>query len=120
MPVTLIGNVVNLAIYISNDGSMTNWKAAPGFVANTGRGELVDFVSPTDALLGLPGVLHQLMTAQKPGARSPPSVAFGELNMASLDFVSTSTGWVLTMDTAGHNSFYKTTDGGKTRTTLIP
>ena len=118
MPVTLVGNVNNLAVYFSQD-SGASWKAAPGFVANASRGELVDFVTPTDGFAWATGRFAVTHDGAKTWSTVTPSVAFGD-NMASMDFVSTSTGWVLTMDANGHNAFYKTTDGGKTWTTLIP
>jgi photosystem II stability/assembly factor-like uncharacterized protein len=40
--------------------------------------------------------------------------------MAALDFVTTTTGWVLTMDASSHTALYKTADGGVNWTTLIP
>jgi len=118
MPAVLSSNVTNLVIYTSADGGAT-WTPAPAPVANAGRGEWVDFVSPTDGFAWATGrfaVTHD-------GAHSwdtvTPSVAFGD-NFSSMDFVNTSTGWVLTMDANSHTSFYKTTDGGNNWTTLIP
>ena len=35
-------------------------------------------------------------------------------------FVNATTGWALTTDANNHATFYKTTDGGTTWTTLIP
>jgi photosystem II stability/assembly factor-like uncharacterized protein len=118
MPVTLVGSVTNLAIYTSSDGGAT-WKAAPGFVANAGRGELVDFVSPTDGFAWATGRFAVTHDGAQTWGTVTPSVAFGD-NMAALDFVNTTTGWILTMDASSHTALYKTADGGVNWTTLIP
>jgi photosystem II stability/assembly factor-like uncharacterized protein len=118
MPVTLVGNVINLAIYTSADGGST-WTASPAFVANAGRGELVDFVSPMDGFVWAMGRFAVTHDAAQSWETITPSTPFGD-NIAAMDFVDTSTGWVLTLDENSHSSFYMTTDGGTTWTTLIP
>jgi photosystem II stability/assembly factor-like uncharacterized protein len=118
MPVTLVGNVINLAIYTSSDGG-TNWIPSPAFVANAGRGDQVDFVSPTDGFAWATGRFAVTSDAAQSWDTVTPSVPFGD-NFMAMDFVSTTTGWVLTMTAEGHSSLYQTTDGGTTWTTLIP
>lgn len=118
MPVTLVGNVVNLAIYTSADGGAT-WTPSPAFVANAGRGELVDFVSPADGFVWATGRFAVTHDGAQTWETVTPSVPFGD-NFSSMDFVDNSTGWVLTMNADSHSSLYKTADGGTTWATLIP
>ncbi len=118
MPVTLVSNVINLVIYTSNDGG-TTWSPSPAPVANAGRGELVDFVSPSDGFAWATGRFAVTNDAAQSWDTVTPSVPFGDSFMA-MDFVSTTTGWVLTMNTDGHSSLYTSSDGGTTWTTLIP
>ena len=53
--------------------------------------------------------------ARKPGRPSRPAYAFGD-NFSGMDFVSTTTGFVLTNNVAGTRILYKTVDGGATWT----
>ena len=118
MPVTLVGNVINLVIYTSGDGG-ASWTPAPAPVANAGRGELVDFVSPLDGFAWANGRFAVTHDGAESWGTVTPSVPFGD-NMAFMDFVDTTTGWVVTMNADSHNSLYKTTDGGTNWITLIP
>jgi photosystem II stability/assembly factor-like uncharacterized protein len=118
MPVILASNVINLVIYTSNDGGAT-WTPAPAPVANAGRGELVDFVSPTDGFAWATGRFAVTHDAAQSWDTITPSVPFGD-NFMAMDFVDASTGWVLTLNADGHSSLYATSDGGTTWTTLIP
>jgi photosystem II stability/assembly factor-like uncharacterized protein len=118
MPVTLVGNVINLVIYTSKDGG-ASWTSAPGLVANAGRGELTDFVTPNDGFVWATGRFAVTHDGAQSWDTVTPSVAFGD-NFSSMDFVNTSTGWVVTMDANSHTSLYKTTDGGTNWTPLIP
>jgi hypothetical protein len=118
MPVTLFSNVINLVIYTSNNGGET-WTAAPAPVANAGRGELVDFVNPTDGFAWATGRFAVTHDAAQNWDTVTPSIPFGD-NFMAMDFVNTSTGWVLTMNADSHTSLYQTTDGGTNWITLIP
>jgi photosystem II stability/assembly factor-like uncharacterized protein len=118
MPVTLVSNVINLVIYTSSDGGAT-WTPAPAPVANAGRGELVDFVSPTDGFAWATGRFAVTNDAAQSWGTVTPSVPFGD-NFMAMDFVSMTTGWVLTMNADGLSSLYTTSDGGATWTSLIP
>jgi photosystem II stability/assembly factor-like uncharacterized protein len=118
MPVTLYSNVINLVIYTSDDGG-TTWIPAPAPVANAGRGELVDFVSPTDGFAWATGRFAVTSDGAQSWDTITPSVPFGD-NFMAMDFVSTSTGWVLTMNADSHTSLYSTSDGGTNWATLIP
>jgi hypothetical protein len=118
MPVTLYSNVINLVIYTSDDAG-TTWIPAPAPVANAGRGDQVDFVSPSEGFAWATGRFAVTSNAAQTWETVTPSVSFGD-SFLSMDFVDTSTGWVLTMDADGHASLYTTSDGGTTWTTLIP
>jgi photosystem II stability/assembly factor-like uncharacterized protein len=118
MPVTLYSNVINLVIYTSDDAG-TTWIPAPAPVANAGRGDQVDFVSPSEGFAWATGRFAVTSNAAQTWETVTPSVPFGD-SFLSMDFVDTSTGWVLTMDADGHASLYTTSDGGTTWTTLIP
>ena len=118
MPVILSSNVINLVIYNSDDAGST-WTPAPAPVANAGRGELVDFISPTDGFVWATGRFAVTHDAAQIWDTVTPSIPFGD-NFMAMDFVDTSTGWVLTMDADGHTSLNTTSDGGTTWTTLIP
>jgi photosystem II stability/assembly factor-like uncharacterized protein len=118
MPVTMVANATNLVIYKSSDGG-TTWTPSPGWVADAGRGELTDFVTPQDGFVWANGRFAVTHDGAKTWETVTPSVPFGD-NFASMDFVNTSTGWVLTMDANSHTSLYKSTDGGSTWATIIP
>jgi photosystem II stability/assembly factor-like uncharacterized protein len=118
MPVTMVANAINLVIYKSSDGG-ASWTPSPAFVANAGRGELTDFVTPDDGFVWANGRFAVTHDGAQSWDTVTPSVAFGD-NFGSMDFVNTSAGWVLTMDANSHSSLYKTTDGGTNWTTLIP
>lgn len=118
MPVTLVSNVINLAIYTSGDGG-ENWIPSPALVANAGRGDQVDFVSPSDGFAWATGRFAVTHDAAQSWETVTPSVPFGDSFM-DMEFVSTTTGWVLTLGADGHSSLYTTSDGGTTWTTLIP
>jgi len=118
MPVSMVANATNLVIYKSKDGG-ASWTPSPAFVANAGRGELTDFVAPNDGFVWANGRFAVTHDGAQSWNTVTPSVAFGD-NFGSMDFVNTSTGWVLTMDANSHTTLYKTVDGGRNWTTLIP
>ncbi|RPJ19384.1 MAG: hypothetical protein EHM33_30355 [Chloroflexi bacterium] len=47
-----------------------------------------------------------------------PNINFGD-GVRTLDFVSTTTGWIYDTDSAGHAALYRTVDGGRTWTLLF-
>ncbi|MCJ7432235.1 MAG: hypothetical protein MUO77_01970, partial [Anaerolineales bacterium] len=48
-----------------------------------------------------------------------PDIVFGD-SFSSMDFVNSSTGWVITTDASNHHLLYRTSDGGATWFPLVP
>jgi photosystem II stability/assembly factor-like uncharacterized protein len=101
-----------MAVYYSHDGG-ANWALTPTLIPN---GVPMDFVSATDGFVWNGTEFYVTHDGAKTWTTVSPGVAFGD-NFAGMDFVSTTTGFVLTNDT--HTVIlYKTTDGGATWTVI--
>lgn len=109
------GDTTQTAVYVTQDGGKT-W-AAPSTPLD-GAGASV-FLSPQEAVL----YNGKQFTVTHDAARSwvtvSPNVAFGD-SFADMDFVNTSTGWVLTLDANDHRALYRTSDGGATWLAVLP
>ena len=110
LPVTMQNQYgVMLAIYVSHDGG-ANWALTPTMIP---QGGLMDFVSAQDGFVWNASAFYITHDGAKTWTVVTPDVAFGE-NFAGMDFVSPTTGFVLTNDAASTRTLYKTTDGGAT------
>jgi photosystem II stability/assembly factor-like uncharacterized protein len=119
LPVRMGGNAgTDLFIYITHDGGAT-WKVSSGFARN---GDFISFASLSDAFSwDFANIFHVTNDSGNTWRNVTPNVPFGTLGyqFLGMDFVSTTTGWVV----VGHEdytttSLYRTTDGGSTWTLL--
>lgn len=102
-------NGVMLAVYISRDGGQS-WLLTPTLIP---QGGTLDFVSPTDGFVWNSSVFYVTRDGAQTWTTVSPDVAFGD-DFAGMDFVSATTGFLLTNDVTGARNLYKTTDGGAT------
>jgi photosystem II stability/assembly factor-like uncharacterized protein len=103
------GDNTQTAVYVTQDGGKT-W-AVPSTPLD-GAGHSV-FLSPQEAILYNGTEFHVTHDAARTWVTVSPNVSFGDV-FADMDFVNTSTGWVLTLDANDHRALYRTTDGGST------
>ena len=106
---------VKTAIYISRDAGNT-WTLTPTLIPGAGS---ADFLSADEAILYNGGQFHVTRDAARTWSLIPPDVVFGD-TFAGMDFVNTSTGWVITLDPTNHRSLYRTSDGGATWFPVVP
>ena len=77
----------------------------------------MDFVSATEGIIWNGSQFYVTRDAAQTWTTVSPDVVFGDM-FAGMDFVSPTTGWVLTYDVSGQRGLYRTTDGGATWTPL--
>ena len=105
-----------LAVYTSNDSGDT-WSLTPTLIPQGGS---ADFLSATEAVIYNGEQFYVTRDAAYTWNIIPPDVVFGD-TFAMMDFVNTSTGWVLMLDpTNNGSSLYRTTDGGSTWSPVLP
>ncbi|HSB02640.1 MAG TPA: CARDB domain-containing protein, partial [Anaerolineales bacterium] len=117
LPVRMDGNgVAGLFLYVTHNGG-TSWSLAPGFAPSyfTNR---FDFTSINDGIAwDGASVFYATHNSGGSWTKVTPNVSFGD-GLRSLDFVSTTTGWVYDTDENGNGALFRTTDGGRTWTKL--
>jgi photosystem II stability/assembly factor-like uncharacterized protein len=107
------GDSTQTAVYVTQDSGDT-W-AVPSMPLE-GAGASV-FLSPLEAVIYNGEQFYVTRDAARTWVTVSPDIAFGEM-FANMEFVNTSSGWVITVDpTTNHRSLYRTTDGG---TTWVP
>jgi photosystem II stability/assembly factor-like uncharacterized protein len=105
-----------MAVYTSNDAGDT-WSLTPTLIPGGGS---ADFLSATEAVIYNGEQFYVTRDAAQTWNNISPNVVFGD-TFARMDFVNTSSGWVLTMDpTTNQSLLYRTTDGGSTWSPVIP
>ncbi len=104
----------DLFIYTSHDGG-TTWLPSSGFARNA-HGP--NFVSLRDAISwDWANVFHVTNDGGNNWREVTPNLNFSD-EFGGVDFVSTTTGWVILRHADGSTSLYRTTDGGSTWTLL--
>ena len=104
-----------LAVFASNDAGNT-WSLMPALIPN---GSSTDFLSANEMVIYTGTQFYVSHDAAHTWNTIPANAAFID-TFAMMDFVSTSTGWVITSDTNEHRSLYRTSDGGATWSLVIP
>jgi len=104
----------DLATYTTTNGGIS-WTKTAGFAKGA---EFVDYVSTKDGFTWDHSGIFQV-THNAGGSWTPvtPNINFGD-DFRGMDFVSTTTGWVIQNHTGGYTSLYKTINGGATWTLL--
>jgi photosystem II stability/assembly factor-like uncharacterized protein len=104
----------DLFIYTSHNGGVT-WTVSSAFAR---AGENADFVSLNDAFSwDWANIFHVTNDAGNSWKQVTPNVDFSN-DFRGMDFVSTTTGWVILGHANGYTSLYRTSDGGYTWTLL--
>jgi photosystem II stability/assembly factor-like uncharacterized protein len=110
LPVSLINGGTNtLFIYATHDSGST-WTASLNSAPN-GYGMLTDCFSMSDCITWASDVFAVTHDTGNNWTTVTPNVAF-DGDFAAMDFVSKTTGWVLTRDADNNSRLYKTSDGG--------
>jgi photosystem II stability/assembly factor-like uncharacterized protein/uncharacterized protein YgiM (DUF1202 family) len=104
----------DLYLYVTHDGG-TTWTRSSAFAQHSNR---MDIVSVSDAFSwDAAGFFRVTHNSGASWTQVTPNINFGD-NIYDLDFVSTTTGWVLNRDLNGNTALYRTTNGGFTWTLL--
>jgi len=112
---TTTGIGIDLFIYVSHNGGAT-WARSSALVH---QGNNPDFISINNGFTWDPtGLFHFTNNAGTSWSNITPNVNFGD-SIGPMDFVSTTTGWVLDTDSNGNTNLYRTNDGGHTWTLLF-
>lgn len=116
LPVWLSTNAGrDLFLYITHDGGLT-WNTSNVFAR---QGFNTDIVSMQDAITwDWAGTFHVTNDAGTTWRQVNPNVNFGD-SVRDMDFVSTTTGWMVDTDASGNVALYRTNDGGTTWTALF-
>jgi len=110
------GDSTQTAVYVTQDAGNT-W-AVPSTPLE-GAGASV-FLSPQEAVIYNGEQFYVTHDAARTWVAVTPNVSFGDF-FAWMEFVNTSSGWVLTFDTStNHRSLYRTMDGGTTWSAVLP
>ncbi|MFT3891417.1 MAG: NBR1-Ig-like domain-containing protein [Anaerolineales bacterium] len=100
----------DLATYVTTNGGIS-WTKSAGFAKGA---EFVDYVSTKDGFTwDHSGIFQVTHNAGGSWATVTPNINFGN-DFRGMDFVTTSTGWVIQTHPDNSTSLYKTTDGGAT------
>lgn len=108
----------DLFLYVTHDGGAT-WSRSSAFARN---GDFVSFSSLRDAFSwDWADIFHVTNDSGNTWRNVTPNVLFSTVayQIFSIDFVSTTTGWVAIGHENGSTSLYRTSDGGATWTLLF-
>ncbi|MFT3893069.1 MAG: hypothetical protein QM730_15680 [Anaerolineales bacterium] len=115
LAVRISADTTQTAVYVTHDAGIT-WTLTPTLIPGYGP---ADFLSEQDAVLYNGAQFYVTKDAARTWNIIPPDIVFGE-SYNAMDFVNTTTGWLITYDPTDHRTFYKTTDGGATWFAIIP
>ncbi|HSJ88951.1 MAG TPA: CARDB domain-containing protein, partial [Anaerolineales bacterium] len=105
----------DLYLYVTHDGG-TTWARSYAFAQHSFD---IDIVSAQDAFSwDAAGFFRVTHNSGSSWTQVTSNINFGD-NIYDLDFVSTTTGWVLNRDLDGNSALYRTTNGGSTWTALF-
>ncbi len=108
MPVHITSQFgVMLATYATHDGGQ-HWQVMPTLIPNGGS---MDFVSAQDGFVWDGTQFHVTHDGAKTWTIVSPDITFGD-SFAFMDFINSTTGYVLTNDVTGTRHLYKSTDAG--------
>ncbi len=99
---------IKLAVYSSKDGGKS-WDLTPDIINSRG---VAEFSSSTDGVIYANGSFYLTNDAGQTWSVVQPDIQFGE-SLASMDFLNSKTGWVITYSESGDRSLFRTTDGCK-------
>jgi len=105
---------IKLAVYVSTDAGNT-WSLTPTLIP----GGSADFLSANEMIIYNREQFYVTRDAARTWSIVPPDILFGDI-FSSMDFVNTSSGYVITQDPTNHRSLYRTSDGGATWFPVIP
>jgi len=104
----------DLFIYSTHNGGAT-WSISPTFIR---QGNNTDFVSMNDGITwDWNGVFHVTNNTGASWNNVTPNINFRD-DMPDMDFVSTSTGWLIQNQVNGTTPLYRTSDGARTWTLI--
>ncbi len=111
----LLGDTYRTAFYATHDAGNT-WSLMTTILPGTGTTEIL---SAQEIVFYNGQQFYVTRDAAQNWSIADPDVVFGDF-FATMSFADASTGWVIKSDVSDHRSLYKTTDGGKTWSELIP
>ena len=106
---------VDTAVYVSNDGGNT-WSLAPTLIPGSSSAE---FLSAGELILYNREQFYVTRDSAQTWSIIPPDIRFND-TFAAMDFLTTSAGYVVTLDPSNHRSLYRTDDGGVTWFPIVP
>ena len=115
LAVRISGDITQTAVYVTHDAGNT-WTLTPTLIPDGGA---ADFLSVNEAVIYNGAQFYVTRDAALTWSIIPPDIVFAD-TFVGMDFVNTSSGWVITMDPTGHRSFYRTNDGGAAWFPVIP
>jgi len=109
-------DAINTPIYVSNDSGAT-WSLTSTLIPGSGA---VDFLSADELIVYNREQFYVTRDAANTWSIIPPDIKFGD-SFSGMDFISTTTGYVVSQDpTTSRRSLYRTDDGGATWFPVIP
>ncbi len=111
----LTGDIHQLAVYVTQDGGNT-WTLTATPIPDGGS---ADFLSEESMVIYNGKQFYITQDAARNWNIISPDVNFSDI-FAGMDFVNSTTGWVITLDADNHRSFFRTGDGGKTWFPVVP
>ncbi|HMS00770.1 MAG TPA: hypothetical protein PKK96_00050 [Anaerolineales bacterium] len=109
-------DAINTPIYLSTD-SGSAWLLTPTSIPGSGE---VSFISADELVVYNREQFYITRDAANTWSIIPPDIKFGD-SFSTMDFVSATTGYVVSQDpTTNHRSLYRTDDGGATWFPVIP